>query len=452
MKISLCVVIFLLIVFSSSCSQQNVVENVMEIDQHSLSYYVGRGISSSSITVSEDDAMYVAYSFMKRGQHVSRKTCSQVTPLISVENQTIGYVVNFSEGGYCIVASSKDSYPILAYSDEGRFDVSNVEESGVSVWLNAYIFSQQHLSNEEREQNRMQWSVYEKTSVQPMALDDPEKTAALNKRLNELHEEFEGSGDMRPLFAFKGSGIMPESLYNLFKSKGGSEDYTIVVWESEDKGVKIPTMLNTEWHQNPPFGEYADNKIAGCTVIAGAQIMNYYRYPTYYNWDAMPLNEYKNSTLYQFIRDVCDKFDVEYKQNATSSNIKKVEKGLEEFGFRVEAKKEYAGNLVRTLKIPIYERGENSAGDGHAWVVDGYHERDIVYYFTVEYLRGSNGSYYYERDKTKYLAGGNPSPAIIASQHYNWGWANEGTTKNGWFYSPEIFPDDLQQLIIIPSY
>ena len=75
--------------------------------------------------------------------------------------------------------------------------------------------------------------------------------------------------------------------------------------------------------------------------------------------------------MYQFIRDVCDKFDVEYKQNATSSNIKKVEKGLEEFGFRVEAKKEYAGNLVRTLKIPIYERGENSAGDGHAWVVDG---------------------------------------------------------------------------------
>lgn len=47
----------------------------------------------------------------------------------------------------------------------------------------------------------------------------------------------------------------------------------------------------------------------------------------------------------------------------------------------------------------------------------------------MEYLRGSNGSYYYERDKTKYLAGGNPSPAIIASQHYNWGWANEGTTK-----------------------
>lgn len=94
---------------------------------------------------------------------------------------------------------------------------------------------------------------------------------------------------------------------------------------------------------NPPFGEYADNKIAGCTVIAGAQIMNYYRYPTYYNWDAMPLNEYKNPTLYQFIRDVCDKFDVEYKQNATSSNIKKVEKGLEEFGFRVEAKKNMQG-------------------------------------------------------------------------------------------------------------
>lgn len=452
MKINLYLGIISLAVCLSSCSQQNVVKDTMKVSQHSLSSFVEQGISPSAITISEDDAIYVASSFMKKDQKKTRITNLQVTPLTSMENQVLGYVINYSEGGYCIVASSKDSYPILAYSDKGMFDVSNIEDSGVSVWLNSYILSQQNLSDEEKKANRIQWNVYEKTLVQPMALDDPEKIEALNSRLNELHEEFGYSGDPRPLFAFKGSSIMPESLYNLFKSKGGTEDYTIVVWESKDVGAKIPAMLRTEWHQNPPFGEYADNKIAGCTVIAGAQIMNYYRYPSYYDWDNMPLNNYYNPTLYQFIRDVCDKFDVEYKQGATAANINKVKNGLEEFGFIVEKKEGHAGNLVRSLNRPIYERGSNTEGTGHAWVVDGYQERDIMYYFTVEYLRGNSGSYYYERDNTKYSAGGNPSPAIISLQHYNWGWGKSGNTKNGWFYFPDMFPNDLKQLVIIPSY
>ena len=59
-------------------------------------------------------------------------------------------------------------------------------------------------------------------------MDDTEKTAALNKRMAEIHEEFGMSIDVRPLIAFKGSDFINNSYYEMFKNKGGSEFYTIV--------------------------------------------------------------------------------------------------------------------------------------------------------------------------------------------------------------------------------
>ena len=80
-------------------------------------------------------------------------------------------------------------------------------------------------------------------------LDDPEKTAALNKRLNEIHEEFGMSVDPRPLFAFKGSSFISDSYYEMFKNKGGSEEYTIVAWYKKDLGAKVKPMVTTQWNQ-----------------------------------------------------------------------------------------------------------------------------------------------------------------------------------------------------------
>lgn len=432
-----------------SCFQQETVEEVMKANKTSLTFSVARGISSSSTIVSEDDAVYVASCFMKRNLQATRSIFPQVESLIH-DNQTIGYVVNYPEGGFCIVASSKNAYPILAYSNKGKFSVSDIGNSGVLVWLDAYTLSWKNLSDEEKKLNQMHWDEYERPLVYPTVMSDQEKAAIFNQRLMELNEEFGGKGDARPLIVFRGSSFMSESLYEMFKSKGGSEEFTIVVCEREDRGVKIPAMISTEWHQYKPFGKYTKYGIAGCTVIAASQIMNYYKFPTYYDWNAMPINDYDNPTLCQFILDVCNKFDVEYKPTGTSSDINKIKKGLEEFGYRVEKKEGSHPALIREIRRPIYERGESKEGEGHAWIVDGYNEVDVMYYFTVEYLRGSSGSYYYQRDATRYV-GGDSNPAVVATKHYNWGWADDGPALNGWYYSPELFPDDLKQLIITPS-
>ena len=135
-----------------SCFQQETVEEVMKANKTSLTFSVARGISSSSTIVSEDDAVYVASCFMKRNLQATRSIFPQVESLIH-DNQTIGYVVNYPEGEFCIVASSKNAYPILTYSNKGKFSVSDIGNSGVSVWLDAYTLSWKNLSDEEKKLN-----------------------------------------------------------------------------------------------------------------------------------------------------------------------------------------------------------------------------------------------------------------------------------------------------------
>ena len=46
------------------------------------------------------------------------------------------YVVNYADKkGWVIVSASTDYAPILAHSDEGNFEVSNIEGNAIEVWV-----------------------------------------------------------------------------------------------------------------------------------------------------------------------------------------------------------------------------------------------------------------------------------------------------------------------------
>lgn len=425
-----------------SCSNQTELNDIME--NTSLPAYQTEGISRSSNSISESDALFVASRFMNRP--ATRSNASTVTPLRDSENNLIGHIVNYSDKGFCIVAASKESSPILAYSDDNRFDVSSIDKTGVCLWLENYIYSQNNLTEEQKAINRQQWEIYEAApAVESRATDDQEKTAAMNKRMTELHEEFGRGIDTRPLFAYKGSNILSESLYQLFKSKGGSENYTIVAWYKKDLGIKIEPYIETQWYQEGPFGKYADNGAAGCTVIAAGQLMYYFQFPTTYNWVAIAKNNFNNDALSRFSKDLQDRFHVTYYEYDTGATISDVKKGLESFGYNVSHEKSSSSyRFIYQNHAPFYERGTSDAGKGHAWVVDGYNEYDYQYYFVVEYLRGSSGNYYYERDNTTYSAD-DGNPAVTCQTHYNWGW---GGVNNGYYASPPTYKYDIQQLIL----
>ena len=73
------------------------------------------------------------------------------------------YVFNYVDGGFVIVSATREYYPILAYSDKGKFELK--EDMGpVDVWLDetkVSIKNCSRLSDEDKEQMRSLWSHYE---------------------------------------------------------------------------------------------------------------------------------------------------------------------------------------------------------------------------------------------------------------------------------------------------
>lgn len=51
----------------------------------------------------------------------------------SSENNPLMYVINYADGGFVIISATKDYYPVLAYSDEGSFVLSE-DMGSVAVW------------------------------------------------------------------------------------------------------------------------------------------------------------------------------------------------------------------------------------------------------------------------------------------------------------------------------
>lgn len=424
--------------FTLSCSQQD--DLIDSISENTIEYQVNE-INSNTDIVTKDDAIFIATKFLNRLQ--TKSTQSEAEPFYSSTHEQIGYIVNFPESGFCIISSSKDLPPILAYSDNGYFESKNIDKIGISTWIENLSQSKNILSNEEKEINRKLWNYYKSSTPSTIAFDNSEKTAALNKRINEINQEFNYSAEVKPLIAYKGTGIISDSSYEMFKNKGGSEEYTIVVCNKKNIGAEVKPLLKTRWYQEGAFGKYATNGYAGCTVIAAGQLMNYFRYPKTYNWDAISMNNYNNEAVSLLSKDIQDKFNVKYGKEGTASTISDVKRGLEKFGYTVKQTSDpLSYNFIRKNHQPFYEQGCNDANEGHAWVVDGYKSFDYQYELIVEYQRENSGSFYYERDNTTYLY--NDGSVVSTLTHYNWGW---GGTEDGYYYEPK-YKKNVKQLIL----
>ena len=213
MKMPLFLTAIILSLISVSCSEENQLTEPLR-EQSSISLSQIKGISYDSNIITKDDAIFVATKFLNRKR--TRSEIYDAIPLYDSTGKQIGHVVNFSDSGFCIVSSTKDLPPILAYSSKGNFNINNINKTGISIWRDNLSYSQEELTKEEKDSNRRLWNIYESSSLKSRAMDDTEKTAALNKRMAEIHEEFGMSIDVRPLIAFKGSDFINNSYYQYF--------------------------------------------------------------------------------------------------------------------------------------------------------------------------------------------------------------------------------------------
>lgn len=419
---------------SYSCSSDYPVSDIVE------NVNVEEGISATEVNLSQSDAQFVAKSFMNRFYDKKALPATRSSAEAESINDSNGnpmvYVVNFNEGGFCIVSATKDYYPILAYSDEGRFSVSDIDNTGVSIWIEETedAISQEIIGREEQTAINLAWLPYEESSpmtARTRTVYDPEIMNAMSLRMRDIIREGKYGVPLSNARGQLGAELYPR-MQQIASLLGCPEEYAIVLILNKDVVHEVGPLMNTNWYQRSPFGAKTPNGVAGCTAIAAGQIMNFHQHPAGYNWTHMTnenLNRYDD--IKDLMVDIGRAFKMDYgKPDASGANIGNVKKGLENtFGYNVTKKdndNDEVINYILRQKSPVYMKGHSSKS-GHAWVCDGANYTHYQNDYQIEVPVRKNGEYVYVNNGTTYFS----TSSLHLSMHLNWGWGR----NNGWYYS-----------------
>lgn len=345
----------------SSCDNSNYVPELFEKpDETEIEYTFFD--PSDSLNITQCDAEEFASMFMDElgktdntfkavGLHYSsRKT----TIVPDNNNEPAVYVINLDPDGFCIVSATKKTETILAYSDQGKFDLNNIP-SGLIDWLS-------------------------------------EKVEVIQEIKNDHYD----------------AQMMPAVPVNSSNATGGG-NYTKTIVNA------YGPLLKTKWGQGYPYNylcpggcsESGGHCKAGCVAIAAAQIIRYwqpfmpYNFNPYY-WNDMPNiaayiseNELLKSNGYysmaRLIHDVGVAVDMDYgcgSSGAETPDI--VDVFYRKYSFfypgsyqeltNSKAKPKVIENIKN--KQPVIMRGKDKKQtiinllknniNGHCWVCDGY--------------------------------------------------------------------------------
>lgn len=192
-------------------------------------------------------------------------------------------------------------------------------------------------------------------------------------------------------------------------------------------GVK--PLLRTEWHQDYPYNQFCpviDGKHApaGCAPIAASQIGAYLAPPgTSWNWTLITgTGDEANVAAAEFISYAGSIMNVDYGLSGSGASIWDAKRfmrksiGCDGLSIRkcTDFDKFY-NRVTDRLKhhLPVYTRGTNSEGEGHAYVIDGFVEQK------------------------KYV--GDFAMELRSLLHVNWGW---NADYNGWFLAEVLNCDE----------
>ena len=119
-----------------SCSAEN--EEIIAQQVQALSpVYVTVPDTSDAVTM--ETVERVAANFgnkLVETKATGEKSIESVLTIRSEADVPQLYVVNYSNNaGFMVISATKDYEPVLAYSEQGAFDVTAAENSGLSVWL-----------------------------------------------------------------------------------------------------------------------------------------------------------------------------------------------------------------------------------------------------------------------------------------------------------------------------
>ena len=407
--------------------------------------------------VSLQQATEVAKAFF--GRQTTLKSTDAQKRIVSTETikdkeNSSMYVMNYADGGWVIVGSTRNYYPILAYSDENSFELT--EDMGpVTVWLEETkeaIRTSDALPDSVKFSMQAGWNNFEADGFQmletsKLKVSDPALDAYI-ARMNQICQIYPSQGyNIFPPLSGAASYIGSNYNYLLQKaiSCGANPNYSIVVVKKERQSTQVGPLLATQWHQNKPYNELcgSDDCPAGCVTIAIAQIMRFHEYPAppFFNWGNIPLTGTPTYDTKFLISTIGNRMGLNYNPSNcdTGATPTQARNTFWWYGYNATLKNHNETDVINeiaTNKRPVYMRGMTNqilgipCGDGHAWVCDGTENYQYVTKYFIELQIG----YSYV---TYNWCGTVSNPLFNVTQtgtnmHMNWGWQY---TAPGWYIS-----------------
>ncbi len=216
-------------------------------------------------------------------------------------------------------------------------------------------------------------------------------------------------------------------------------------------------IVPVTWGQGYPYNKDVPYQCGsgkapvGCVAVAIAQIMAYHKYPSSYNWDlltqtptisgTLKSDESRRNEVARLMADIGRKVEMNYGCSGSSSNIEKARVALGQYGYYTSkisnvitsfSKKPWMAmdvyeNPDYLFHNPMYIRGSNTAGEGHAFIADAkseFMETTWAIRYTIvngEYVNGEL------IDLGFPMADLFDIPLLV---HINWGWDGY---SNGWY-------------------
>ena len=374
------------------------------------------------------------------------------------KGEACAHVINFgNDQGFMVVSATKQFQPVIAYSDNGSFDIDNLPE-GVEVWKDnivSFISSPETLDPDSIKAFRQMWRQFEKQSFAPnqSRAEGDGHGYIPQADWDYIHsiikaQHMEWSGLQYEVYTLDElEQVMPERYeqYNdLARSsiwveyEEGYKDLTLVVFKYTSN-VTGGYMLKSRWHQFGNFNQsyqiaynpehtLSGPAAAGCGPVALGQIFYYHKYPYNLNWNDMdPYTA--NKTTSDFLYSIALAANADFGLYATSVNQNGIRNALNTFNYTYSFDNNTSTvrrNASSSLdnKYPVFvatvKTGESV---GHAWVLDGYqvyNNHDEVEVWSCRDKRRFE-PIYSESTQSSY-----------AFYHVNWGWDEKGT-YNGYY-------------------
>ena len=309
---------------------------------------------------------------------ISDKKIKNVLTISNDNNTPAFYVFNFEPEGFIIVAGTKKETPILAYSESGYFEYNPLssKSNGLNEWID----------------NR-------------------------KEKINELNNnQLIGIAD---------------SIQEQWDRSAPPMDKEIIVLGGTVYEQKGP-LLSTNWSQGYGYndslgicatGGSGGRVWTGCVATATAQVMRYWKHPSFYTWDAMPNNSGSPETS-RLMRDIGKAVKMSYGCDWSEAYTSDARNALvNKYGYSGSASYVTYNTSILVTQLnagwPVILRGEGTGG--HAWVCDGY-RRNIATWI-------HNPDTYYEYETYTI------SPLYL---WMNWGFGPYGS--NGWFLYNDFTP------------